>query len=134
MTIYLIHRGTDTWIDLDDNVIYLDSESVEGDIDTDNADDVLAAHGIPVNAYTLNPEVNIANSICLSPAALAVEINEGLRGLPEHVRDWAHRLSIADLQRVSEDVLQDERLWDAFNNAIIDTLITFHNDMATTAG
>lgn len=126
MTTYIIHRGTDTWIDLDDSVVYLNTENVEGDITDDNSAEVIDTHGVPVNAYNLDPEVNIGNSINFGAGSIATEIAEGLPGLPDDVREWATDLPTDVLAEIGQVAILDERLWDAFSAAIIDTLTEYH--------
>lgn len=49
MTKYIIHRGTDTWIDLDDTCVFLDAETVEGDITDENSDEILDRYARKIN-------------------------------------------------------------------------------------
>ena len=42
------------------------------------------------------------------------------------VREWALTLSVAELGEIGEDMIQDDRLWDAYRAVVIDGLVDAH--------
>ena len=42
------------------------------------------------------------------------------------MREWALTLSVAELGEIGEDMIQDDRLWDAYRAVVIDGLVDAH--------
>ena len=68
-------------------------------------------------------------AVYLDPGALREEIVNGYFADYPHlaaVREWALTLTAEQLAEVGEQMIQDERLWDAFRAVVIDGLVDAH--------
>ena len=74
-------------------------------------------------------------AVYVDPSALREEIVNGYFVNYKHlavVREWALTLSVAQLAEIGEQILQDQRLWDAFKEVVLDTVEDAYRATTTT--
>lgn len=113
MTKYIIHPGTNTWIDLSDEVYFVDTERITDDRDSSDevgdseVEDYVRTWGSPIDPDCVDADTS--NSILFTPSALLYEISEG--ALSPEVRAWASNLSVDELGDIASRIMQDDDLW-----------------------
>lgn len=119
---YIVHIGTGTVLDLNDEVYVVDGEDIEGDIDSEQ-DMIDAAIGRGTNIINLLRSHDwMASSVTYAPDAIRVEVRESLFPFSESAREWVEKASDSDLLQVSEFCMNDERTWENFHPVIADAI------------
>lgn len=119
---YIVHIGTGTVIDLNDDVYVVDGEDIEGDIDSEQEMiDAAIAHGTNI-INLLRSHDWMASSVTYAPDAIRVEVRESSFAFSESAREWVEKASDSDLLLVSEECMNDERTWENFHPVIADAI------------
>lgn len=119
MTKYIIHRGTDTWIDLDDDVVFLDGETVEGDITEENLDEIIERYARKINSVDLDGLVNPDLLVSFTPQAIIDEEGSLFQaGVPDHIIEWLRTADHDTLRRIGSTAITAEEIWTAYAEAL----------------
>ena len=122
MARYIVHIGTGTVIDLNDEVYVVDGEDIEGDIDTEQ-DMIDAAIGRGTNIINLlRSHEWMSMSVTYAPDAIRTEVRESSFDFPETVKNWVANASDSDLLFVSELCMNDDRTWENFHPVMADAI------------
>lgn len=122
MARYIVHIGTGTVLDLDDEVYVVDGEDIEGDIDTEQ-DMIDAAIGRGTNIINLLRSHDwMASSVTYAPDAIRTEVRESSFDFADTAKEWVENASDSDLLFVSEVCINDPRTWENFHPVIADAI------------
>lgn len=122
MARYIVHIGTGTVIDLDDDVYVIDGEDIVGDIDSDqDMIDAAVLWGTNIKNMMQSHEL-MTSAVTYAPVAIRVEVAESSFPFPEEHRRWVAGASPEELAQVSEVCMNDERTWENFHIVIADAI------------
>lgn len=122
MARYIVHIGTGTVIDIDDDVYVLDSEDIEGDIDSEQEMiDAAIARGTNIRNVMFSHEL-MASAVTYAPAAIREEVAESLHPFSSEAKEWVSGASVEALQQVAAVCMNDERTWENFHVVIADAV------------
>lgn len=121
MTTYLVHAGTGTIIDVNDDV-YIVTVTSETDLGDD--DDALIQLAKTQGQRFLHNDLTWGNTVAYSPSAIREEIRESLS---EYYPDeewllWGQNATDEELDGVASYILSSDDVWQNFTLNLIDGL------------
>ena len=133
----IVHAGTGTVIEADDNVWVLDTERLDNetisrllteygshdDWDDHTVVDISTKYGRRIDKMAI--ELSTETALPLTPTSIRYEITESDEihtYLPSEVSQWVLNTNDRDLIEVAEVVLNDQRLWDPYFNVLMDAI------------
>lgn len=124
MTRLLVHIGTGTIVDLDDNCVFINPPESMNDADEDELVEYAMTHGRPVNT-SVDPDVTYGNIVCYSPSALREEAREIIHDITDEYTKEALQFVISkatdkDLYDMAGFILNGDAVWTTFRDDIID--------------
>jgi hypothetical protein len=139
----IVHAGTGTIIEADDNVWILDTDRLDDETikellteygDHDDWDDhtvvdIATSHGRRIDKGAIELAHNTA--LALTPTSIRYEMteNDGVYSyLPSEVIQWVLNTSDLNLIEVAEIALNDQRLWDNYFNVLLDSIREVYDD------
>lgn len=124
MSRLIVHIGTGTILDLDDECVFVDLPSSLDDADDAEIVEYAEEHGRPVNT-SVNDDVTYGNIVCYSPSSLREEAGELIDNVTDP--DTRNALSFVmngatddELNALAQYILNGETVWTAFHEDIID--------------
>ncbi|MGA0847941.1 MAG: hypothetical protein ACO395_04680 [Pontimonas sp.] len=137
MTRYIVHAGTGTIIDIDDDTYIIDTAKLsdeQSDVlaDGDDAQIVDLAKSVGEKASSVITDLRFGNCISYSPIAIREEVRESLWEAysddDEHrkVLEWAETATDAELALVAEFVLQSDGVWAEYPASVLEGLVEAH--------
>lgn len=127
MTTYLVHAGTGTIINADDDV-YIITVTEGNEPVSDDDDDALVALALYKGTRFQLNDLTWANCIAYSPSSIRTEIRESLWEAyseddnDKAVLEWAEKASDDELNTVASYILSDHYIWGTFTEDLIDGL------------
>lgn len=124
MSRLLIHIGTGTIIDLDDDCVFIDMPDSLEDADEDEIVDYAKEYGVPVNT-SVHPDVNYGNVVCYSPSALREEAREIVADISDPITREALEFVInqatdKELNEMASFILNGDTVWTAYREDILE--------------
>jgi len=120
----LVHMGTGTIIDLDDDCLFFVMPDSLIEADEDELVRYARTHGAPVNT-SVHPDVTYGNIVCYSPSALREEASEIVGDISDPATVEAldfiiNGASDEELRGMAEFILNGDTVWTAFREDIIE--------------
>lgn len=126
----IYHRGTGTWFAADDNVVVIDTDLLPNkdsdliDVLESEGDDIAEQYG---HALVTAPYTNL---LFVDANALRIEVRDKLesaayrdfRDADENILRWAADAPDDDLSLVGELMLNNDKMWEYFNEVLWDAL------------
>lgn len=138
----IVHAGTGTIIEADDNVWILDTDRLDNETikellteygedgwDDNTAVDIATSYGRRIDKGAI--ELSTETALPLTPTSIRYEMteNDGIYSyLPSEVIQWVLNTSDLNLIHVAEVALNDQRLWDPYFNVLLDSIREVYDD------
>lgn len=124
MSRLLVHIGTGTIIDLDDDCVFIVLPDSLEDADDDEIVDYARNKGVPVNTSVHN-DVNYGNIVCYSPSALREEASEILSDISDPITREAldfviNEATDNELGEMASFILNGDTVWTAYREDILE--------------
>jgi uroporphyrinogen-III synthase len=131
----IIHAGTGTVIDADDDVFIIDTNLIHDDVlgpfledgDEEEIVEIAKENGRRINSEQL--EMTYRNCVAFTPTALRYEVaeNSGVtRRLDRETIEWAATTSAQNLDYVAELIMNDEILWERYTEIVAEAISAAH--------
>lgn len=116
----IVHRGTGTVIDADDDVYVIDTDAIKDEAiiklleDGDESDvvEVAVMNGTKITGDDL--ELNWRNCMAFSPSSLRQEVDENpfvSKKLTEGASEWLTKAGHIEFEQIADEILNDELIW-----------------------
>jgi hypothetical protein len=138
----IVHAGTGTIIEADDNVWILDTDRLDDetikeliskygkdDWDDNTAVDIATSYGRRIDKGAI--ELSTETALPLTPTSIRYEIMENdevWEYLSTEVAQWVLDTNDRNLLEVAEIALNDQRLWENYLNVLLDSIREVYDD------
>ena len=121
----IIHAGTGTIIDLDDDVFYLDTNDLSVDqkkaiLEDDSDEEIINLASEKGRRLTKDAlEITPANSMIFTPMSIKYEVEMTEAFVSDDIADWVlNKATEADLWEISNAAISDDLLWRNFSDVL----------------
>lgn len=121
----IIHAGTGTIIDLDDDVFYLDTNDLSVDqkkaiLEDDSNEEIVNLASEKGRRLTSDAlEITPANSMIFTPMSIKYEVEMTEAFVSDDIAEWVlNKATEADLWEISNAAISDDLLWRNFSDVL----------------